>query len=146
MDINVRSVYDLTRIALPHLEKTKGTIINVSSVAGLRPYAGLTAYCVSKAAIDMMTRCLSFELAPRGIRVNAVNPGVVLTSLHRTGGMSEKDYEAFLERSRQTHPLGRVGTPEEVSESIAWLASDSAAWITGITLSVDGGRANASAR
>ena len=58
----------------------------------------------------------------------------------------EKDYEAFLDRSRQTHPLGRVGTPEEVAESIAWLASDSAAWITGITLSVDGGRANASAR
>lgn len=146
MDINVRSIYDLTRIALPHLEKSKGNVVNVSSVAGLRPYPGLTAYCVSKAAVDQMTRCLSLDLAPKGIRVNAVNPGVVVTGLHRTGGMGEDDYKAFLERSKETHPLGRVGMPEEIAESVAWLASDAAGWITGVTLSVDGGRALASAR
>lgn len=146
MDVNVRSLYDLTRRALPRLEQTRGSIVNVSSVAGLRPYAGVLAYCVSKAAVDMMTRCLSLELAPKGIRVNAVNPGVVVTNLHRTGGMSAQDYAAFLERSKQTHPLGRVGSAEEVAASVAWLASDEAGWITGVTLSVDGGRANASAR
>jgi NAD(P)-dependent dehydrogenase (short-subunit alcohol dehydrogenase family) len=146
MDINVRSVYDLTRAALPHIMKSKGNIVNVSSVAGLRPYAGLLAYCVSKAAVDQMTRCLALELAPGGVRVNAVNPGVVVTSLHRTGGMSEEAYAAFLERGKETHPLGRVGTADEVAESICWLASDRAGWITGTTMSVDGGRALASAR
>ncbi len=146
MDINVRSLFDMTRLALPHLEKTRGSIVNISSVAGLRPYAGVLAYCVSKAAVDQMTRCLSLELAPKGIRVNAVNPGVVVTNLHKAGGMSAENYAAFLERSRQTHPLGRVGSPEEVAASVAWLASAEAGWITGITLSVDGGRANASAR
>lgn len=146
MDINVRALFDLTRLALPLLEQTRGCIVNISSVAGLRPYAGVLAYCVSKAAVDQMTRCLSLELADKGIRVNAVNPGVVVTNLHRAGGMSEEAYAAFLERSRQTHPLGRPGTAEEVAESVVWLASDDASWITGITLSVDGGRANASAR
>jgi NAD(P)-dependent dehydrogenase (short-subunit alcohol dehydrogenase family) len=93
-----------------------------------------------------MTRCLSLELAPRGIRVNAVNPGVVVTNLHKAGGMSEEDYKAFLERGKETHPLGRVGTPEEVAGAICWLASGAAGWITGVTLSVDGGRVNTSAR
>src|SRR6266850_5380248 len=107
MEINVRSLFDLTRLALPHLAASKGTVINLSSVAGVRPYPGILAYCVSKAAVDQLTRCLSLELASKGIRVNAVNPGVVLTDLHRAGGMSESDYAAFIERGKTTHPLGR---------------------------------------
>lgn len=146
MEINVRSLFHLTRLALPHLDQGRGSITNISSVAGLRPYPGLLAYCVSKAAVDQMTRCLSLELAPRGIRVNAVNPGVVRTNLHLAGGMSEENYAAFLERSKGTHPIGRVGTPEEIADAVAFLASPGSGWITGITLSVDGGRANASAR
>jgi NAD(P)-dependent dehydrogenase (short-subunit alcohol dehydrogenase family) len=146
MDINVRSLFALARLTIPHLERTKGAVVNISSVAGLRPYPGLISYCVSKAAVDQMTRCLSLELAPKGIRVNAVNPGVVATNLHRAGGMSEKDYAAFLERSKNTHPLGRIGEAEEIAEAVAWLASPEAGWITGITMSVDGGRVNASAR
>jgi len=146
MEINVRSLFDLSRLAIPHLAATKGTIVNLSSVAGLRPYAGILAYCVSKAAVDQLTKCLSVELGPKGIRVNAVNPGVVVTDLHRTGGMSEADYTAFLERCKTTHPLGRVGTAEEVADAVAFLASPSAGWITGATFSIDGGRANASAR
>jgi NAD(P)-dependent dehydrogenase (short-subunit alcohol dehydrogenase family) len=78
--------------------------------------------------------------APEGIRVNAVNPGVVVTELHRRGGMSDDAYAAFLERGQQTHPLGRVGTPEEVAGLIAWLASDEASWMTGETIAIDGGR------
>ena len=146
MEINVRSLFHLTQIALPHLAASKGCIVNISSVAGLRSYPGLLAYCVSKAAVDQLTRCLSLELAPKGIRVNAINPGVVLTNLHRAGGMSESNYAAFLERSKTTHPLGRVGTPEEIAEAVVFLASPESGWTTGITLSVDGGRANASAR
>jgi len=146
MDINVRGLFRLSRAAIPHLEKTGGNIVNVSSVAGLRPYPGLLTYCASKAAVDQITRCLSLELGPRGVRVNAVNPGVVVTNLHRAGGMDEDSYQAFLERSGETHPLGRVGQPEEVAELILFLASDKAAWITGTTMSIDGGRAQTSLR
>ena len=146
MDINVRSVLALTRLAAPHLLARRGSIVNLSSVAGLRPYAGLLAYCVSKAAVDQLTRCLALELAPGGVRVNALNPGVVVTDLHRSGGMSESDYAAFLERGKSTHPLGRVGAPEDVASLAVFLASDRAGWITGGPFSVDGGRALASAR
>ncbi len=104
------------------------------------------AYCVSKAGVDQLTRCAALELAPKGIRVNAVNPGVVRTEIHRRGGMKEADYAAFLERSKQTHPLGRVGSPWEVAELILFLASDRAGWITGATYSIDGGRAQTCAR
>jgi len=115
-------------------------------VAGPRPYGGLLAYCVSKAAVDHLTRCLSLDLAPSGVRVNALNPGVVVTNLHRSGGMSETDYAAFLERGKSTHPIGRVGTTDDIAALALFLASDKAGWITGGTFSVDGGRALASAR
>ena len=146
MDINVRSVFALTRLATPHLEARRGNILMLSSVAGTRAYPGVLAYCVSKAAVDQLTRCLALELAPKGVRVNALNPGVVVTNLHRAGGMSESDYAAFLERGKTTHPLGRVGAPEDVAALALFLATDRAAWITGGTFSVDGGRALASAR
>ncbi len=125
--------------------KRKGSVVNVSSVAGLRPYGGLMAYCVSKAAVDMFTRCVALELAPQGVRVNAVNPGVVVTELH-TVSDAVPDYDAFLERSKSTHPIGRVGQPEEVASLVVYLMSDEAGWVTGGTFSIDGGRALASAR
>ena len=67
--------------------------------------------------------CTSLELAPKGVRINAVNPGVTRTNLHRRSGMSEADYAAFVERSRTTHPIGRIGEPEEVADMICFLAS-----------------------
>jgi NAD(P)-dependent dehydrogenase (short-subunit alcohol dehydrogenase family) len=146
LDVNVRSLFRLTRAAIPMLRRSRGSIVNVSSVAGLRPYPGILPYCVSKAAVDQMTRCLALELGPDGIRVNAVNPGVVVTNLHRAGGMDATAYAVFLERGADTHPLGRVGTAEEVAQAIFFLASADAAWITGTTLSVDGGRAQTSLR
>jgi NAD(P)-dependent dehydrogenase (short-subunit alcohol dehydrogenase family) len=141
MNINLRSVFHITRLAVPHLEATRGNIVNVSSVAGLRSFPNVLAYCVSKAGLDHLTRCAAVELAPRGIRVNAVNPGVVVTGLHRSGGMTEEAYAAFLEHSKTTHPLGRVGEADEVADLIMFLASDKAGWITGATVSIDGGRA-----
>ncbi len=146
MDINLRSVFHLIQLAIPHLAKTKGNIVNVSSVAGLRSFPGIAAYCISKAGLDQLTRCAALEVAPKGIRVNAVNPGVVITALHTSSGMSEEQYQAFLERGKQSHPLGRVGKPEEVADLIVYLASDSAGWITGGTYSIDGGRAQTCAR
>jgi len=146
MNINVRSVFHQMNLAVPLLEKTRGNIVNLSSVAGLRSFPGLLAYCVSKAAIDQLTRCAALDLAPKGIRVNAVNPGVVVTEIHRRGGMSEEDYAAFLDHSKATHPLGRVGDANEIAELILFLASERAGWITGATYSIDGGRALTCAR
>ena len=145
-DINLRSVFQLMQFAVPHLEKTRGAIVNVSSVTGLRAFPGVLAYCVSKAGVDQLTRCAALELAGKGIRVNAVNPGVVRTNLHRCGGMDEEAYQAFVEHSKTTHPLGRIGEPEEVAELIVFLAMDTSGWITGTTISIDGGRAQTCAR
>jgi NAD(P)-dependent dehydrogenase (short-subunit alcohol dehydrogenase family) len=140
MAINVTAPFRLMRAAAPHLRESVGSIVNVSSVTGIRAFPGVLAYCVSKSAVDQLTRCAALDLAPRRIRVNAVNPGVVVTNLHRRGGMPEDAYSAFLERSRETHPLGRPGDANEVADLIFFLASDAAAWITGETISVDGGR------
>ncbi|HEU4387216.1 MAG TPA: glucose 1-dehydrogenase [Blastocatellia bacterium] len=141
MNINLRSVFLLTKLAAPHLEASKGNIVNVSSVAGVRCFPGVAAYCVSKAALDQLTRCSALDLAPKGIRVNAVNPGVVVTGLHRSGGMSAEAYASFLEHSKETHPLGRWGEASEIAELIFFLASEKAGWITGAIVSIDGGRA-----
>ena len=140
-DINVVAVYRLTQLALPHLIPRKGNVVVVSSVNGLRSFPGVLAYCCSKAAVDQLTRCAALELAAKGVRMNNVNPGVVETNLHRAGGLEPEAYRAFLERSKTTHPLGRVGQPQELADLILFLASDQAGWITGATVSVDGGRA-----
>lgn len=145
MDSNVRSLYLMTRAATESLKRAKGSVVNLSSVAATRPYAGLAAYCVSKAAVDMLTRCAALDLAPHGVRVNAVNPGVVVTELH-TVTNAVADYPAFLERGKATHPIGRVGTVDEVASLVLYLLSDAAGWITGACMPIDGGRALASAR
>ncbi|XP_055639453.1 3-oxoacyl-[acyl-carrier-protein] reductase FabG-like [Toxorhynchites rutilus septentrionalis] len=140
MNTNVKAVYHLTMLAVPHLIKSKGNIVNLSSVAGNRSFPGILAYSLSKAAIDQFTRCTALELASKLVRVNAVNPGVIVTDIHKRGGMDEESYAAFLEKCKQTHALGRPGQPEEVASTIAFLASDAASFITGVTLNVDGGR------
>ena len=146
LDVNLRAVFHLMQLAIPHLETRQGNIVNVSSVTGLRAFPGVLAYCVSKAGVDQLTRCAALELASKKIRVNAVNPGVVRTQVHRRGGMSDEAYANFLEHSRTTHPLGRIGEAEEVAELILFLASARASWITGATYSIDGGRAQTCAR
>ncbi len=146
MNVNLRAVFNLMQQAAPHLTLRRGNIVNVSSVTGLRAFPGVLAYCVSKAGLDQLTRCAALELAPKGVRVNAVNPGVVVTEIHKRGGMSEEAYNAFLEHSKSTHPIGRVGEAREVAELILYLASERAAWITGATYSIDGGRAQTCAR
>ena len=146
MNINVRSVFQLTQLALPSIIEHKGNVVNVSSVTGLRAFPGVLAYCVSKAALDQLTRCAALELAPKGVRINAVNPGVVRTNLHRNSGMTEDAYAAFVERSLTTHPIGRIGEADEIADLILFLASSKAGWITGVTYSIDGGRAQTCAR
>jgi len=146
MNVNLRAVFFMMQKCVPHLEKTKGNIVNVSSVAGTRAFPNVLAYCVSKAGIDQLTKCAALELAPKNIRVNAVNPGVVVSNLHKRGGMEEEKYAEFLENSKKTHPIGRVGEASEIAELIYYLASKKAAWITGATYAIDGGRAETCAR
>jgi len=145
-DINVRAPFRLMREATAHLAERRGAIVNVSSVTGLRAFPGVLAYCASKAALDHLTRAAALELAPKGVRVNAVNPGVVVSNLHRRGGMGAEQYAAFLERSKETHPLGRPGQPEEIAELIVFLATGRSGWITGDTIAIDGGRHQTCAR
>ncbi|XP_038223029.1 3-oxoacyl-[acyl-carrier-protein] reductase FabG-like [Zerene cesonia] len=140
MNTNVRGPYYLTMLATPYLIESRGNIVNVSSVTGMRSFPNVLAYCMSKSALDQFTRCVALELGQKGVRVNAVNPGVITTGLHKKGGMNTEEYEAFLKKCAETHALGRPGDAKEVSSVIVFLASDAASNITGATLPVDGGR------
>ena len=142
MDINVKSALKLTQLATKWLEKSPlKAIVNVSSIAGLRASPGSLAYKISKAAMDQLTRCSALELAPKGIRVNSVNPGVIETDFFVNSGLTVKASDNFVkEKSKKIHPLGRCGQPEEVAKVIAFLASLDASFICGQTLAVDGGR------
>ena len=146
LEINLRAPFVLIQKAVASLIERRGSVVNVSSVTGLRAFPGVLAYCVSKAGLDQLTRCAALELAATGVRVNAVNPGVVVTEIHKRGGMTNDAYETFLQHSKTTHPLGRVGQAAEVAELIFFLASNRASWITGATYSIDGGRSQTCAR
>jgi len=141
MNLNTRSAFILTRATTPHLTTTQGSIIHVSSVAGIRPFPGMVGYCVSKAAMDQLVRCSAVELASKGVRVNAVNPGCIRTDIFHKGGITGEMYEQLMEEESKNHPLGRIGTVEEVAGMIAFLACDGAKFITGQTIGIDGGRA-----
>eukprot|EP00501_MAST-03F_sp_TOSAG23-6_P002333 GSMAST32.ASY1.ANO1.2435.1 assembled CDS len=137
MNTNATAVFNMMHYCIPHLRFSSGVdgstsaIVNISSVNGKQAFGGTAAYCASKAAVDQLTRCASVDLAPLGIRVNAVNPGVVVTELQKRGGMDASAYDNFLQRSAEvTHPLGtalgRVAMPIEVAELVAFLCSDKA--------------------
>jgi len=139
LDVNLRAAVSLSVMALPHLIKTKGNIVNISSVAAKRPSAGNMCYCISKAGMDMMTKSLSFEMAPHGVRVNSVNPGGVPTNIFREQHSTLEKRDALLKKLAKLHPLGRNGEVHEVCDAIIFLASNNASFITGQLLCVDGG-------
>ncbi|CAG2114783.1 unnamed protein product, partial [Medioppia subpectinata] len=118
MDTNLRSVVYLTHLSVEHLEKTKGNIINVSAVAGIRP-----------SALDMFSRCLALELGPKGIRVNVVNPGAVRTNFGTAAGLSKPQFEFILNALGKSYPLGRVGESIDIANVILFLASDESSFV-----------------
>jgi len=139
--INLTGPMLLCRAALPHLRRAGGgSIVNVSSGAGLSPLRNRTAYCASKAGVIMFGKALAIEVAGDGIRVNAVCPGAVDTPLFRTSYEDNADPEGELARIRERYALRRVAQPEELAEAILYLSGPGASYITGTALAVDGGR------
>ncbi|UCC75314.1 MAG: SDR family oxidoreductase [Anaerolineales bacterium] len=142
MDTNVKAVYLLSKAVVPHMiRQGGGVIINTASIWGLRAGTGVAAYCASKGAVVLLTRAMAVDFARQNVRVNAICPGSVDTPLLRQemeerGGV-EKAWPVFAAK----HPMNAVARPEQIAEAALFLASDSASFITGASLSVDGGRA-----
>lgn len=142
LEVNLTCAFLLTKTCLPFLRRSfEASIVNVSSVCSFRTCSSVS-YSVSKAGLDMLTKCLAKELASSKIRVNSINPGVVSTNLQTSAGLfqSKQEYAAWIEQMAKFHPLGRVGTGDDIAAMAEFLVSDDASWITGGIFSVDGGR------
>ncbi|QLH02107.1 short-chain dehydrogenase [Nitrosopumilus cobalaminigenes] len=137
LDVNLTGQFRFTKEAIPHLQKTFGSIINISSDAGLKAYEGFNAdaYSASKAALILLTKCWALEYSKDKIRVNCICPGVVDTDMTKPFLKTQKDKEFM----NNEHPLGRIGQPEEIGKAVLYFASDDASWTTGAILTVDGG-------
>jgi dihydroanticapsin dehydrogenase len=137
LDVNLTGQFRFTKEAIPYLQKTSGSIINISSDAGLKAYQGFNAdaYSASKAALILLTKCWALEYAKDKIRVNCICPGVVDTDMTKPFLKTQKDKEFM----NNEHPIGRIGQPQEIGKAVLYFTSDDASWITGAILVVDGG-------
>jgi NAD(P)-dependent dehydrogenase (short-subunit alcohol dehydrogenase family) len=141
LDVNLSGPFNVCSAALLHLKKSgAGTIVNISSAAGLRPLEHRTAYCTSKAALIMFSKTLAWDLAADNVRVNAICPGIIETALFRTSYEGHSDPEMELNRIKDRYLIKRVGTPEEIAFAALYLTSDESSYTTGTALAVDGGR------
>lgn len=139
LSANLKGMLVLSRDAIPALEKTKGTIINVSSVAGQSALSGFSAYAATKAGIDRVGKILANELGPAGIRVNTVAPGLTKTDMFNATMLSDGPNEEVDKLINEATALRRLGEPEDVARSILWLASENAGWVTGQIIQASGG-------
>jgi NAD(P)-dependent dehydrogenase (short-subunit alcohol dehydrogenase family) len=139
MNINLKSVFYICKYAIPHLKKTKGCIVNMTSVQAFATQRNVAAYTTSKHALIGLTRSMAIDFARDGIRVNCVAPGTVDTPMLQYAASLDPDPESVYETCRDMHPLGRIATPEEAAEVVAFLASGRASFVTGSCYLVDGG-------
>lgn len=135
-DLNIKSVFVCSKVIVPYLKETKGVILNTSSMVSIYGQPSGVMYPASKFAVNGITKSLSRELAPVGIRVNAIAPGIIETD------MVKKLPKEIIEPLIKTIPLGRIGTPDDIANAFLFLGSDLATYITGVILSVDGAARN----
>ncbi len=140
IDVNLKGVFLCSKYALPFLRKTKGVIVNVASSDGLVAESECVAYCASKGGVVLLTKAMALDHAKEGIRVNCVCPGDIMTPMLEQdliqSGIARQEY---LRREAESHPIGRIGEPEEVAKAVLFLASHDSSFVTGTALSVDGG-------
>lgn len=143
LNLNVKAPYLLTQRLLPALEKAKASIINISSYFAQRMLPGRpsSVYSLTKGAINSFTKALAYELGPKGVRVNAIAPGTVNTSLVQSNiqRLTEEEKLKFYGSIEIIYPLGRLGEPEDIGGIAVYLASDNARWTTGSIINIDGG-------
>jgi NAD(P)-dependent dehydrogenase (short-subunit alcohol dehydrogenase family) len=137
VELNLSSAQYCAQAAYPELKKTRGNVVNISSLAGVHGTKGVGAYSAAKAGLQMLTRVMASEWGPAGVRVNCVAPGMIATEAARKGWVANGfDAEAA---AKQSFPLGRYGEMHEVAQAVAFFASDAASYITGEVLAVGGG-------
>lgn len=139
IDINLTGQFRFTKFVIPHMMKNGGSIVNVSSDAGLKSFENFEAdaYTASKAALCMLTKAWALEYAKYKIRVNCICPGIVETDMTRPWLLTESD-KAMADSE---HPIGRIGSPKDVANSVLYLVSEDSSWVTGAVLPIDGGAA-----
>jgi NAD(P)-dependent dehydrogenase (short-subunit alcohol dehydrogenase family) len=139
IDVNVKGVWLSMKYEIPQMLQQGGAIVNTSSISGVVGFATIPIYSASKHAVLGLTKCVALEYAKAGIRVNAVCPGAIggTGTLDRSFGGSQQAMETL----NAMHPMGRTGTPEEVAKTVIYLCSDAAAWVTGQSITIDGGYA-----
>ncbi|MFC3941257.1 3-oxoacyl-ACP reductase [Pseudomonas gingeri NCPPB 3146 = LMG 5327] len=141
LDVNLMGIVHLAQAVVPLMrEQGSGRIVNVTSVAGSRARPGMSAYCAAKAAAISLTQTLALELADAGILVNSVAPGSLETPMFRKFLQPDEAWDAAMERYLPNIPLHRLGQPEEIAETVVWVASEAPGFMTGQNIIVDGGR------
>ncbi len=135
MSVNVNGTYNVTKAFLESLKKSKGNILNVASIQSFVAAKTAHSYAISKGAVAQFTRTLAADLADFGIRVNAIAPGIIETNMSEATRSNEESFQSFLKHV----PMARSALPEELLAPVAFLVSDSASYITGVILPVDGG-------
>ncbi|CAH1646393.1 unnamed protein product [Spodoptera littoralis] len=137
--INVRGVYYLTKLLAPALVETKGNIVNISSIVATMVSVGSLPYSMTKAALDHFTRLISLELAPKGVRVNTVSPGVTVSEfVKRITGFTEEQYKEWLIKFSKKIPMGEPCTGDDIARMVVHIASDHSRLVTGTVVEVDG--------